>query len=56
MLSIFGDKITTFRKLAEEAVGNNKLFVAPFDIFALVANSGKVYRHTKMDDLKIEIN
>jgi len=42
----------TNRKLAEEAVGDNKLFVAPFDIFSLVANSGKVYSKKNMEELK----
>jgi hypothetical protein len=37
-------------------VGDNKLFVAPFNIFALVANSGKVYKNTNMDELNSEIN
>lgn len=44
------------RKLVEEAVGDNKLFSAPFDIFLLVANSGEVYRNVNMEKLKVEIN
>lgn len=43
-------------KLVMDAVGGNKLFVAPFDVFALVANSGKAYRETNIEDLKEAIN
>ena len=44
------------RKLVEEAVGDNKLFSAPFDIFSLCANSGDVYRNINMEKLKVEVN
>lgn len=44
------------RKLTEDAVGDNKLFVAPFDVFELVANSGKVYKNVVIEDLKEAIN
>ena len=44
------------RKLAEECVGDNKLFQAPFDIFALVANSGEVYKNANIEELRKAIN
>ena len=40
------------RKLAEDAVGDNKLFCAPFDIISLVANSGVTYKKTNMEELR----
>lgn len=44
------------KRLVEDAVGTNKLFVAPFDVIALVANSGRVYAKTNIEDLKVQIN
>lgn len=44
------------RKLAEEAVGDNKLFCAPFNVLELVGNGGKAYRGANIADLGKEIN
>jgi len=44
------------KKLVEDAVGKNKLFVAPFDVISLVANSGRVYSKVNIEDLKQMVN
>jgi len=44
------------KKLVEDAVGQSKLFQAPFDIYALIANNEKMYEDTTIEVLKKEIN
>jgi len=44
------------KKLVEDAVGSSKLFQAPFDVFALIANNEKHYKDATIEVLKKEIN
>lgn len=44
------------RKLAEDAVGDSKLFEAPFNVLDLVMNSGEKYKGYNIEQLRTEIN
>ena len=44
------------KKLTEDAVGDSKLFQAPFDVYELISNNFKAYKGINIEDLKGKIN